>query len=101
MEITDQITWQDRIPKSIDQIAWHHQVPLPDGTITPGPWWQPHIERAYAGLDLRGKRCLDVGTLEGRWAYLAESMGAASVTAIVIVGGGATLVALNANPWKS
>src|SRR5262245_43499499 len=62
---------------------WYHRIELGDGTITPGlPWerlWRL-VENAIRGLDLRGRRVLDIGCWDGKWTFLAECLGA-TVTA--------------------
>ena len=64
---------------------WYHSIELPDGTVTPG-----HFDlRPVTGIvplpdRLDGKRCLDVGTWDGFWAFEMERLGAAEVVAIDI-----------------
>src|SRR4051812_49953242 len=43
---------------------------------------RPVIDRYPVPEDLSGMRCLDVGTMDGFWAFELERRGAASVTAI-------------------
>jgi len=60
---------------------WWHVIDLPDGTSTPGGWdLRPTAER-IPWPDLRGARCLDVGTADGFWAFELERRGAAEVVA--------------------
>lgn len=65
--------------RQLHSLKWYHRIELGDGIITPGlPWerlWKP-IEKAIRGLDLRGKRVLDIGCWDGKWTFLAESLGA-------------------------
>ena len=63
--------------------GWYHAVELPDGSVTPG-WFDLREQVAHYGLpgDLTGKRCLDVGTWDGFWAFEMEKRGAAEVVAI-------------------
>jgi tRNA (mo5U34)-methyltransferase len=67
----------------LHSLKWYHRIELENGIITPGlPWerlWRT-VEEAIRGLDLRGKRVLDVGCWDGKWTFLAESLGA-TVTA--------------------
>ncbi len=69
---------------------WHQSIPLGAGFRTPGKWHQPHIEEALASIDMVGKNMLEVGTLEGQFAFQAEDAGAANVVTIDIFppGGG-------------
>jgi 2-polyprenyl-3-methyl-5-hydroxy-6-metoxy-1,4-benzoquinol methylase len=60
---------------------WWHVIDLPDGTSTPGGW---DLRRTAAELPwppIAGKRCLDVGTADGFWAFELERRGAADVLA--------------------
>jgi tRNA (mo5U34)-methyltransferase len=43
---------------------------------------RPHLDRYPLPRDLTGKRCLDVGTMDGFWAFEMERRGAAEVVAI-------------------
>src|SRR5947208_11455608 len=60
---------------------WYHTLALPGGVTTPG-WFdlRPIVER-LPWPDVRGKRCLDVGTYDGFFAFELERRGAASVMA--------------------
>jgi tRNA (mo5U34)-methyltransferase len=60
---------------------WWHVIELPDGSVTPGGWDLRETARAIPWPDLRGKRCLDVGTADGFWAFELERRGAAEVLA--------------------
>jgi tRNA (mo5U34)-methyltransferase len=64
----------------VDQL-WYHTIELPDGQVTPG-WMdlRPIVDR-MPWPDVRGKRCLDVGTYDGFLAFELERRGAASVVA--------------------
>jgi tRNA (mo5U34)-methyltransferase len=62
---------------------WWHTIELPDGRITPGGWdLRPTAARIPWPGDLRGMRCLDVGTMDGFWAFEMERRGAADVVAL-------------------
>ena len=63
--------------------SWYHAVELPDGTVTPG-WFDLRDQVRHYGLpdSLAGKRCLDVGTWDGFWAFELEKRGAREVVAI-------------------
>src|SRR5205823_5276029 len=60
---------------------WWHVVDLPDGSVTPGGWDLRETAGVIPWPDLRGKRCLDVGTADGFWAFEMERRGAAEVLA--------------------
>ena len=56
-------------------------IDLPDGSVTPGGWDLRETARQIPWPDLAGKRCLDVGTADGFWAFELERRGAADVLA--------------------
>jgi len=60
---------------------WYHVLDLPDGLVTPG-WFdlRPALDRIPIP-DVRGKRCLDIGTHDGFFAFELERRGAAEVVA--------------------
>jgi len=60
---------------------WWHVIDLPDGSVTPGGWDLRDVARQLPWPDLSGKRCLDVGTADGFWAFEMEKRGAADVLA--------------------
>jgi tRNA (mo5U34)-methyltransferase len=65
--------------RQLRSLSWYHRIELGEGIITPGlPWenlWR-RVEEAIRGLDFRGKRVLDIGCWDGKWTFLAESLGA-------------------------
>ncbi len=65
---------------------WYHSIELQPGLITPG-WMDTRRVSQEIGLpdSLAGKRCLDVGTFDGFWAFEMERRGAAEVHAIDIL----------------
>jgi tRNA (mo5U34)-methyltransferase len=60
---------------------WWHVIDLPDGSVTPGGWDLREVSRQLPWPDLAGKRCLDIGTADGFWAFELEKRGAADVLA--------------------
>lgn len=56
-------------------------IDLPDGSVTPGGWDLREVSHRLPWPDLAGKRCLDVGTADGFWAFELEKRGAAHVVA--------------------
>ncbi|HEV8116470.1 MAG TPA: class I SAM-dependent methyltransferase, partial [Acidimicrobiales bacterium] len=60
---------------------WYHTLELPGGLVTPG-WFdlRPIVDR-IPWPDVRGRRCLDVGTYDGYLAFELEARGAAEVVA--------------------
>lgn len=69
---------QDRIRTTL----WYHSIELAPGIVTPG-WLdlRPIVSR-FPWPDVRGKRCLDVGTYDGFLAFEMERRGADAVVAI-------------------
>src|SRR5438552_18664075 len=70
-----------------DQIEWYHTIDLGNGMVTPG--FVDH--RSQVDLygfpeSLAGKRCLDVATYDGFWAFEMERRGAAEVVGIDVHG---------------
>lgn len=65
---------------------WYHVLDLPGGITTPG-WFdvRPTVERVGLPASLAGKRCLDVGTWDGFWAFEMERRGADEVVAADIL----------------
>lgn len=60
---------------------WWHVIDLPDGRTTPGSWDLRPLAERIPWPDLQGKRCLDIGTADGFWAFELERRGAAEVLA--------------------
>ncbi len=71
--------------KRVAALDWYHTIDLGAGIITPG-WFDTRSVAAKVPLPrtLEGKRCLDVGTWDGFWAFEMERRGATSVIAIDI-----------------
>lgn len=60
---------------------WYHTIDVAPGVTTPG-WFdlRPALDRIPLP-DVRGKRCLDIGTFDGFFAFELERRGAAEVVA--------------------
>jgi tRNA (mo5U34)-methyltransferase len=70
------------LAQQVSEVVWYHTIELPGGLLTPG-----YVDnRALAGRmpfpSLAGKRCLDVGTMNGFWAFELERRGAQEVVTI-------------------
>jgi len=63
---------------------WYHSIELSSGIVTPGWFDLRPIVDLMPWPDVRGKRCLDVGTWDGFLAFELERRGAAEVVAIDI-----------------
>lgn len=63
--------------------SWYHTIELPGGVVTPGIFDHPDaLKRVPMPRSLEGKRCLDVGTGDGFWAFAMEQRGAAEVVGL-------------------
>jgi tRNA (mo5U34)-methyltransferase len=64
-------------------LRWYHTIELPGGTVTPGYFDTREAARVVPlPASLAGRRCLDVGTYDGFWAFEMERRGAAEVVAV-------------------
>src|SRR3954449_4621420 len=73
----------DELRAHVERYAWYHTLELGGGVVTSGMFdHRPVLDRYPIPADLSGKRCLDVATMDGFWAFEMERRGAASVTAI-------------------
>ena len=72
----------DRLQQEIAAITWYHTIELPHGVVTAGEYdLRPTLQKVPLPASLSGKRCLDVGTHDGFWAFEMERRGG-SVVAI-------------------
>jgi SAM-dependent methyltransferase len=68
---------------TVPQRRWYHTLELPGGVVTPGEYdLRPALLRVPLPESLEGRRCLDVGTHDGFWAFEMEKRGAREVVAI-------------------
>jgi tRNA (mo5U34)-methyltransferase len=66
-------------------LHWYHTIELAPGIVTPGYFdTRAIVAKLPLPTSLAGRRCLDVGTWDGFWAFELERRGASSVTAIDI-----------------
>ena len=73
----------DRLAAEVARYPWYHTQDLGEGVITPGVFdHRPVVNRFGVPTDLSGWRCLDVGTMDGFWAFEMERRGATEVVAI-------------------
>jgi tRNA (mo5U34)-methyltransferase len=75
----------DGLAARIAERSWYHVMELAPGVTTPG-WFdlRPSASIVPLPASLEGKRCLDVGTWDGFWAFEMERRGASEVLAIDI-----------------
>jgi tRNA (mo5U34)-methyltransferase len=62
---------------------WYHTLELGDGVVTTGMFdHRPVLHHYPIPENLSGLRCLDVGTMDGFWAFEMERRGASEVIAV-------------------
>jgi tRNA (mo5U34)-methyltransferase len=67
----------------VERYPWYHTLELGEGVVTTGMFDHRPVLRHYPlPTDLSGRRCLDVGTMDGFWAFEMERRGAAEVVAV-------------------
>lgn len=67
----------------VREIPWYHTISLPGEVVTPGFYdTLTAATRVPLPGSLAGKRCLDIGTCDGFWAFELERRGAAEVVGI-------------------
>jgi tRNA (mo5U34)-methyltransferase len=72
----------EAILEKISPLMWYHRIDLGHGVFTPGwSYHQLHVPHYQLPPSLAGLRCLDVGTMDGFWAFEMERRGAAEVVA--------------------
>lgn len=73
---------EDELRTALGKTLWYHTLELAPGVTTPG-WFdlRPVVDK-LTWPDVRGKRCLDVGTYDGYLAFEMERRGAAEVVAV-------------------
>ena len=70
------------LAREVARYPWYHTLDLGHGVVTEGMFdHRPALHRYLMPADLTGLRCLDVGTMDGFWAFEMERRGAAEVVA--------------------
>jgi SAM-dependent methyltransferase len=65
----------------LSNFVWYHAFELPDGRVLPGAWDLRGHEAAYlGGVDVAGKRVLELGPATGYLTFYLERMGAEVVS---------------------
>lgn len=72
--------------EEVADLDWYHTIELTSGVETPG-WFDLReiVSTVQLPTSLAGKRCLDIGTFDGFWAFEMERRGAEAVEAIDIL----------------
>ncbi|MHB8329178.1 MAG: methyltransferase domain-containing protein [Acidimicrobiales bacterium] len=71
--------------RRVEAAEWYHSIELKPGLVTPGWFDTRDATFRIPWPDVRGARCLDVGTFDGFWAFEMERRGAAEVVAVDVV----------------
>lgn len=66
--------------------SWYHTIEIAPRVLTPGAFDLRGVVERMPWPDVRGKRCLDVGTYDGFLAFELERRGAAEVVAVDLPG---------------
>jgi tRNA (mo5U34)-methyltransferase len=69
----------DQLRAYVGRMGWYHEIDLGDGVLTPGMKSRTDIAREwdlFALGDLTGQSVLDIGGIDGAYAFLAEQAGA-------------------------
>lgn len=73
---------REALSREVDRYRWYHTIDLGDGLLTPGMFdHRGAVDRYLIPRELSGMRCLDVGTMDGFWAFEMERRGASEVVA--------------------
>lgn len=80
--MTDTTALRERV----SQLEWYHTLELAPGVVTPG-WFDTRelVAKLPFPTSLAGKRCLDIGTFDGFWAFELERRGASEVVAVDVL----------------
>lgn len=70
------------LQKLLDDLLWYHTIDVRPGVATKGWFDLRHALSLIPWPDIEGKRCLDIGTWDGFYAFELERRGAAEVVAI-------------------
>jgi tRNA (mo5U34)-methyltransferase len=76
---------ETELREQVDGRQWYHTLELAPGIVTPGWFDLRELADEILPASLAGKRCLDVGTFDGFWAFEMERRGAAEVMAVDIL----------------
>ena len=66
--------------------SWYHTMDVAPGVATPGWFDTRPVVDLMPWPDVRGKRCLNIGTFDGFFTFQLERRGVADVVAISIGG---------------
>ncbi len=76
----------EELERSVSGRQWYHTLELAPGVVTQG-WFDTRSVAGRVPMPslLTGRRCLDVGTFDGFWAFEMERRGASEVVAVDVL----------------
>ncbi len=78
-----QVHPESLLTERVSNASWYQAIRLPGDIVTPGNFdTLAQLEQVPFPVSLKGRRCLDVGTADGFWAFEMERRGAKEVIAI-------------------
>src|ERR687886_329868 len=75
----------DALRAEVEALDWYHTLELAPGLETPGWFDTRPLAAELPWPELAGRRCLDVGSFDGFWAFEMERRGAREVVAIDVL----------------
>lgn len=80
---SEPVTTVDEMRRAVDDHPfWYHTIDVAPGVTTKGWFDLRGVVDLMPWPDVRGKRCLDIGTFDGFFAFELERRGAAEVVAV-------------------
>jgi tRNA (mo5U34)-methyltransferase len=77
------------LEREVAKLDWYHTIELPDGVVTPGVYDHRRVvKRLPLPESFRGKRCLDVASSDGFWAFEMARRGADEVVSVDLADAG-------------
>jgi tRNA (mo5U34)-methyltransferase len=70
------------LQEEVNKLLWYHTIDVAPGVATKGMFDNRHALSLVPWPDLAGKRCLDIGTWDGLYAWEMERRGASEVVAL-------------------
>jgi tRNA (mo5U34)-methyltransferase len=81
-----EVSARSALDAEVAGLEWYHTLELAPGVVTPGRLdTRRVVDSIPFPRSLAGRRCLDVGTFNGFWAFEMERRGAAEVVAIDVL----------------
>jgi tRNA (mo5U34)-methyltransferase len=70
------------LQRRLDEMLWYHTIDVEPDVVTKGMFDNRHALPIIPFPDLKGKRCLDIGTCDGLYAFHMERSGATEIIAV-------------------